>query len=236
MKRLTTSLAVALMTMAAPARAQILPTAEFGPANPVSLTNNCSGNTCPEDSTNRYGHCLSQFGLRLRPAPTQNTEVRVLTVTRSGHRRFYDYGVDVYMDDPADPIRSSTTVTINAGNSSYAGLQTNNPVCWADDHLVTGDSEIEVVIVGGAGYQVNPAANSFTVTITEDDDCANPGDHTVYVPIGGNMNNTCKCITKAKFIADSGESESYLKSAHKWRTYSTNYCAESPYQGPDDLD
>ena len=222
--------------MTAPAGAQMLPTAEFGPGT-VALTNNCAGNTCQEDSTNSWGpHCLSQFGLRLTPAPTQDTEVRVIALTRSGHRRFYDYGVDVYLDDPNDPIRSSTTVTITAGDSSYSGLQTADPICWADDHLVTGDSEVEVVIVGGAGYQVNPAANSFTVTITEDDDCANPGDHRVYVPIGGNMNNTCVCITKAKFIADSGESESYLKTAHKWRTYSTKYCPESPYQGPDDLD
>ncbi|MCY4151260.1 MAG: hypothetical protein OXE94_03360, partial [Aestuariivita sp.] len=178
--------------MTAPAGAQMLPTAEFGPSNPLALTNNCAGNTCQEDSTNSWGpHCLPQFGLRLTPAPTQDTEVRVFALTRSGHRRFYDYGVDVYLDDPTDPIRSSTTVTINANDPSYSGLQTADPICWADDHLVTGDSEVEVVIVGGAGYQVNPAANSFTVTITEDDDCANPGSDTLYMPIGGNMNNTC---------------------------------------------
>jgi len=32
--------------------------------------------------------------------------------------------------------------------------------------------------------------------MTEDDDCANPGDHALYKPIGGNPNNICECRTR----------------------------------------
>ncbi|MCY4147945.1 MAG: hypothetical protein OXF73_01055 [Gammaproteobacteria bacterium] len=234
--------------MTGPVAAQILPTAEFN----IILTNNCFNNTCEENSTNSFGHCLSQFSLRLNPAPAQDTEVRVLAWTRSGHNRLYDYGVDVYKDDPTDPIRSISTVPITAGNDLYAGVQTLNPICWADDHLVTGDSEVEVVIVGGAGYQVSPDRdrNSFTFTITEDDDCANPGSDTLYMPIGGNMNNTCVCRTRAVAAelypgsvkqADGQDWDHNLDDYYvtingnrslRSSTDRSNYCPESPYQGP----
>ena len=191
---------------------------------------------CPEAMTGcKQGDGNISIGIGISegsiPPPT-DIEVRVLARTLSGHDRFRDYGVPVYIDeDDERVIRSLATVTIPAGSMTKLSPQSVDPICWKNDYLVTGDSEVEIVIVGGVGYRVNPNRNSLRFTIVEDDDCANPGEHTVYVPIGGNMNNTCVCITKDKVIANYGETESYLKSSRHWRTDSTNYCPESPYQG-----
>ncbi len=207
------------------------------------LIGECAGSTCAENIT----ACPRQISVRLRPPPTTDTEVRLIALTRSGHNRLYDYGVPVYVDETdTRMIRSSTMVTIPAGDSSFWPSN----ICWRNDHLVTGDSEVEIVIVGGAGYRVDPARNSLVFTIIEDDDCANPGNHTVYVPVGGNMNNTCVCRTRAVAAelypgsvqqADGQDWDHTIddyyvtingnRSLRSSTDYS-NYCPESPYQGP----
>ncbi len=185
------------------------------------------------------------------PGPTSDLTVRLIALTRSGHRRLYDYGVPVYLDeDDTRTIRSSTTVTIPAGSTSFHPAQSQDPICWKNDHLDTGDSVVEVVMVGGAGYRVNPVGNSVTFTIEEDDDCANPGNETVYVPIGGNMNNTCVCRTRqvaAELYPGSVQQADGSDWDHSIDDYyvtingnrslrssrdTSNYCPESPYQGP----
>ena len=47
------------------------------------------------------------------------------------------------------------------------------------------------------------------------------------------MNDSCLCMSKSSVVAAGmadRESESYAATALKWRTDSTDYCPESPYQ------
>ena len=92
--------------------------------------------------------------------------------------------------------------------------------------------------------------NSGTITITEDDDCASPDDRTLYMPIGGNMNNTCVCRTRAVAAAlhpgsvkqADGEDwdhrlDDYYVTINgnlslRSSTDYSRYCLQSPYQGP----
>ena len=148
--------------------------------------------------------------------------VRVLAWTRSGHDRLRDYGVPVWIDENRSPDdqRSLTTVPVPANDQTMYSVQTTGspgPLCWKDDHLVTGDSEVEIFIVGGSGYWVNPASNSVRFTIKEDDDCTMPGDDLLYKPINGNLNNTCLCATEAKAME-------YGLKPHKM-------CPDSPWRG-----
>ena len=216
--------------------------------------NDCSDG-CPEQGDGTAGFCVQGVGNNISIgigisegsiAPPTDLTVRVLALTRSGHDRFRDYGVPVYIDETdTRTIRSLATVTIPAGSDSKLSPQSVDPICWKNDHLDTGDSEVEIVIVGGTGYRVNPAANSLSFTIREDDHCESPGNRTVYVPIGGNMNNTCVCRTRAVaarlypgsvsgithtiddyYVTINGNRS--LRSS----TDRSNYCPESPYQGP----
>ncbi|MCY4196175.1 MAG: hypothetical protein OXD33_04540 [Rhodobacteraceae bacterium] len=123
-------------------------------------------------------------------------------------------------------------------------------ICWPDDTLVTGESVVEVALLGGAGYRVDPGMNRGTITITEDDDCANPGAHTLDMPIGGNLNTTCVCRTRA-VAAELYPGLVQLANGNPWdhtvddyyvtingnralrsSTDSSNSCPESPDQGP----
>ena len=147
-------------------------------------------------------------------------DVRVLARTRSGHDRLRDYGVPIFIDED-DPrtIRSLTTVNIPANTRVLRSVQRSGspgPLCWKDDYLVTGDSEVEVFIVGGSGYWVNPASR-VRFTIKEDDDCTRPGDDLLYKPINGNFNRMCLCATAAK-------AKEYDLKPHKM-------CPESPWRG-----
>ena len=237
------------MVVAAPVAAQV-PTVEML----ASAINRCSDG-CPEAMTGcRQVEGNISIGIGISDgsiAPPTDIEVRVLAWTRSGHDRFRDYGVPIYIDETdTRVIRSSATVTIPAGSTSKLSPQTMDPICWRNDFLDTGDSEVEIVIVGGNNYRVDPLRNSLVFTIKEDDDCANPGNRTVYVPIGGNMNNTCVCRTRAVAAqlypgsvqqADGSDwthtVDDYYVTINGNRSLrssndQSNYCPESPYQGP----
>ena len=244
-----TALVAALMAllMAVPAWAQVPTVGMSG-----FTANQCAGG-CPEQNT-----ACTQANINIgvgvgfgNLTPRTDLEVRLLALTRSGHNRFRDYGVPVYVDeDDSRVIRSLTTVTIPAGSDSNHGVQISDPICWRNDHLVTGDSEVEIVIVGGAGYRVDPSRNGLVFTIVEDDDCANPGSDTLYVPMGGNMNNTCVCRTRAVAAElypgsvkqadgqdwDHTVDDYYVTINGNRSLRSSNdqsrYCPESPYQGP----
>ena len=242
MKRILTLTAALVAMLSAPVAAQV-PTVEML----AGAINRCS-NGCPEamtgcmqvDQNISIGIGIIEGGIR----PPTDIEVRVLAVTRSGHDRFRDYGVPIYIDETdTRTIRSSATVTIPAGSDTKLSPQSTDPICWKNDNLDTGDSEVEIVIVGGVGYRVNPNRNSLRFTIVEDDDCANPGERTVYVPIGGNMNNTCVCRTqtvaeglypdqRAARQASGAEWSPSVKDYLRSTADHSNYCPESPYQGP----
>ena len=217
--------------------------------------NDCSDG-CPEAGTLDQTCAARNLNIGVGVSDTSitartDTEVRLIALTRSGHNRLRDYGVPIYIDETdTRTIRSLTTVTIPAYSRIKRGAQSMDPICWKNDYLDTGDSEVEIVIVGGSGYRVSPNNNSFTFTIVEDDDCANPGDNTVYVPIGGNMNNTCVCRTRAVAAelypgsvqqADGQDwdhtVDDYYVTINGNRSLrssndQSNYCPESPYQGP----
>jgi len=234
--------------IAVPAGAQV-PTIEML----AGAINDCS-NGCPEEGDGTASFCTQggqniSIGVGISEGsitPPTDLEVRVLALTRTGHNRLRDYGVPIYMDETdTRTIRSLATVTIPAGSDTKLSPQSSDPICWRNDHLDTGDSVVEIVIVNGAGYRVNPTQNSLTFTIREDDDCANPGNRTVYVPIGGNMNNTCVCRTRqvaAQLYPGSVTGithtiDDYYVTINGNRslrssTDRSNYCLQSPYQGP----
>ena len=223
MNKLMTAIAAALVAMviAAPVAAQWAgPTVQM-----LANANNRCANGCNEDD---QAACLQTnlaiaVGVGFDGNMTSPTalNVRVLARTRSGHDRFRDYGVPVWIngDDPRT-INSLTAVPVPANDQTMYPAQTNGspgPLCWKDDYLVTGDSEVEVFIVGGSGYWVNPASNSIRFTIKEDDVCATPGENLLYKPMNGSLNDMCLCATEMKAM------ELNLK-PHEM-------CSDSPWKG-----
>ncbi|MCY4185618.1 MAG: hypothetical protein OXD45_09935 [Rhodobacteraceae bacterium] len=100
------------LLMAVPAWAQVPTVGMSG-----FTANQCAGG-CPEQNT-----ACTQANINIgvgvgfgNLTPRTDLEVRLLALTRSGHNRFRDYGVPVYVDeDDSRVIRSLTTVTIPAG-------------------------------------------------------------------------------------------------------------------------
>ncbi len=68
--------------------------------------------------------------------------------------------------------------------------------------------------------------------ICDEPEALAPNEGIVYQRVGG---RTCTCTTKSTIVLGGiaeGETESYATSALNWRTDSTNYCPNSPYQRP----
>ncbi|MCY4148537.1 MAG: hypothetical protein OXF73_04155 [Gammaproteobacteria bacterium] len=88
------------------------------------------------------------------------SRIRVLAYTVSGHNRLYDYGVPVYIEPGSEGTQyalslSETMQTFSVGSWNSAGTgAAGTAICWPDDTLVTGDSEVEVVLLAGSGYLV----------------------------------------------------------------------------------
>ena len=112
---------------------------------------------------------------------------------------------------------------------------------------------IQVRLISVAGFAVNQNASSVNFTITDRDDCTNPdrdvdGESSNLCaermsnglvmrpgPRGSLGSGKCVCTTKSTVVLGGiaqGETESYATTALNWRTDSTNYCPESPYQRP----
>ncbi|MCY4238784.1 MAG: hypothetical protein OXC93_10600, partial [Rhodospirillaceae bacterium] len=91
-----------------------------------------------------------------------------------------------------------------------------------------------------AGFTIDRNRDSARAFIRGNDSCASPdgnelNDGVVYRFRNGNMNDSCVCMSKSSVVAAGiadGETESYATTALKWRTDSTDYCPESPYQRP----
>ncbi len=181
-------------------------------------------------------------------------EVRVVAYTQSGHNRLYDYNVPVYVEPNSQHYaRSSHTDNYSFDGVNWLNVGTRDDetaICWQDDTLATGDSVVEVFLVNGSGYRVNPNMNRGTFTITDDDVCGTPSSimdagGTLYMPMGGNMNRTCVCRTRrsaATLYPGSVPSithniDDYYVTINGNRSLrssrdQSNYCPESPYQGP----
>ena len=137
-------------------------------------------------------------------------EAKVLAIVLSGHNRFADrYGGKFLKkaDGPGliaaknDKIASSGSVRWSAGMTGNTQPRTpqGRAICWGDDNLDTGDTEVMLVIANGPGYTVDPGAARHTFTIKDNDDCTNPA-----ATPGGvvykmdSSGRTCICATKSR--------------------------------------
>ncbi|MCY4210284.1 MAG: hypothetical protein OXE97_04400 [Gammaproteobacteria bacterium] len=115
---------------------------------------------------------------------------------------------------------------------------------WPNDRVDSGVdlTAIRLTLISVAGFTVDRNNDTRTFTIQEDDDCTMPEGNAenggiVYRPNpqGSLASGLCVCAAKSTVVQAgiaAGEAESYAMTALKWRTDSTNYCPDSPYQRP----
>ncbi len=99
-----------------------------------------------------------------------------------------------------DKIAGSGTVTWGRGGSgnTQPGIPEGRAICWADDNLDTGDTEVMLVIANGPGYTVDPANSRHTFTIRDNDDCRDPAATPGGVVYRMNGSSTCICATESR--------------------------------------
>ncbi|MCY4200370.1 MAG: hypothetical protein OXF31_11290 [Gammaproteobacteria bacterium] len=111
---------------------------------------------------------------------------------------------------------------------------------------IPNNTEVRYLVSTKQGYNhfrnhgVAVFLSSAEAFIRGNDLCQLPGanaanNNVVYRFRNGNMNDSCVCMSKSSVVAAGiadGESESYATTALNWRTDSTDYCPESPYQRP----
>jgi len=180
--------------------------------------------------------------------------VNVVAITTAGPDRFADrHGgrflrtADGSLIAPKNAsIKGSATLQITRNWNYQTGL------CWADDSLDTGDSQVMVVIANGPGYTVHPERGRIEFTITDNDDCASPGTAT-----GGVVwkESGCRCATQSTHdsvrrlsrrttVLNAGEDDerTVTPPEETWRQTLRNlaahfsdpsylYCADSPWKG-----
>ena len=171
------------------------------------------------------------------------TEVQYLVRTVEGHDVFRNHGVQVWLaeGESLSQLKGNfiTAQTTGSGTEVYLpGL------CWADNRIDGSRGEgtsgqyysvIEIQLVSVSGFSIDFASSRARYAITDEDYCHNPNflpqnQGRVYRIRNG---RTCTCTEKSRIVQQgiaSGETESYATTALKWRTDSTNYCPDSPYQ------
>ncbi len=238
--------ALGIAGMSGPAMAQVLP--EISIRHSDGITEDIAfAETIvqPCNSTSRGGLPVEMRASRGAQGVTVNTMAFLV----SGHNRLFDVNVPVYIS----PTNEGPVVFRSRGAATYTGNSTNwfrlsqfsggaGSPCFPDDRLITDDSVIEVVLMPGNGYTINPDMRSVLLTVEDDSEeqCANMAHITrmgglLYKVRGGNLNDTCVCANQSRVVAAGiadGESESYATTALTWRTDSTNYCSDSPYRRP----
>ncbi len=179
---------------------------------------------------------------------TLSLTFRVAAITVSGHNRFSDRHGGKFLN------KADGSGLIAAKNGSMRGFAevtltskglVSTDLCWTDDNLDTGPSEVEVVILNGPGYTVHPERGRFRFTIRDNDDCANPaatpGGVVYKMDSGG---RTCICATESRHsnmlrrLADQPTRQSAATHQAKLRQLGTMfhdpshlYCPESPWKG-----
>ena len=138
---------------------------------------------------------------------------RVIAIVQSGPNRFEDRHGGRFLKKADDDggwiaeknasIAGSGLVTWQAGArfNTLPGIPQGRAICWGDDNLDTGDTEVMLVIANGPGYTVDPAASTHTFTIRDNDDCRNPAatpGGVVYKFRNGNSGSTCICATESR--------------------------------------
>ncbi|MCY4282054.1 MAG: hypothetical protein OXE03_03920, partial [Gammaproteobacteria bacterium] len=161
---------------------------------------------------------------------------------------FRNHGVQVFLGDGA--TLNDIPSNVITANTATAGTSVLLPgLCVADDRIdprpdgnTDGNTSsiITIRLMSVAGFTIDRNRASAQAFIRGNDSCHQPDRNAlnggiVYKFRNGNMNDSCVCMSKSSVvvagIAD-GESESYATTALKWRTDSTDYCMDSPYQRP----
>ncbi len=183
-------------------------------------------------------------------------DARVFAVVLSGHNRFADRhgGKFLKRADNGELIAPKNARIGSRGRVTWAAGARYNQlpmgkggqgICWSDDNLDTGDTEVMIVIANGPGYTVDPEESRHTFTIRDNDDCANPaatpGGVVYKMDSGG---RTCICATESRHsnmlrrLADQPTRQSAATHQAKLRQLGTMfhdpshlYCAESPWKG-----
>ena len=173
------------------------------------------------------------------------TEVQYLVRTVEGHDIFRNHGVQVWLvaGEPLSDLKGNFITAPTTGS----GMEVYLPgLCWADNRIDgsrgTGTSGqyyavIEIQLVRVSGFSIDFARSSARYVIGDEDYCHNPNYLSKNQGIVYEIRNgrTCTCTTKSTIVRQgiaAGETESYATSALNWRTDSTNYCPDSPYQRP----
>ncbi|MCY4210689.1 MAG: hypothetical protein OXE97_06565 [Gammaproteobacteria bacterium] len=193
--------------------------------------------------------CLTT-GINLTSTATipMGTQVRYHVSTVSGYNHFRNHGVQVFLGDGA--TLNDIPSNVITANTATAGTSVLLPgLCVADDRIDprpdgntdgSTSSVITIRLMSVAGFTIDRNRASAQAFIRGNDSCHQPDRNAlnggiVYKFRNGNMNDSCVCMSKSSVvvagIAD-GESESYATTALKWRTDSTDYCMDSPYQRP----
>ncbi len=138
-------------------------------------------------------------------------EAHVSAITTSGPNRFADPHGHTPREGQARPSKFLTkadgTGLIAAKNAHIKGFAemtltskglVSTGLCWGDDNLDTGDTEVMVVIANGPGYTVHPTKGRAVFTIRENDSCRNPTSTPGGVVHRMNGSSTCICATASR--------------------------------------
>ncbi|MCY4151716.1 MAG: hypothetical protein OXE94_05705 [Aestuariivita sp.] len=173
------------------------------------------------------------------------TQVTYTVRTVEGHDPFRNHGVQAWLA-PGSTL-SELPGNVITGTTSGSGTEVYLPnLCWADN-LIDGSrgsgftgkyySIIEIQLVNVSGFSIDFHASKVQYVIGDRDDCDRPDFLTQNGGVVYQIRNgrSCTC-TKQSWIVRGGiaqgETESYATTALNWRTDSTSYCPESPYQRP----
>ncbi len=173
------------------------------------------------------------------------TKVTYLVRTVEGHDIFRNHGIQVWL--APDSNLSELPGNVITAATSESDTEVYLPgLCWADNRIDgsrgTGTSGqyyavIEIQLVSVSGFSIDFARSSARYVIGDEDYCHNPD----YLPKNRGIvyqirnGRTCTCTEKSTIVRQgiaAEETESYATSALNWRTDSTNYCPDSPYQRP----
>ena len=197
MKRIIATLVAGLVAtmVAAPVAAQMRPTVTIngGPSDGSDLPENVPGDSIG---------CVGGLDVVFSRNATQDTTVRVMLRSLSGHDYFRKHGVQAFYIEGVEVGNVSRTIqtfTMPSGRGT-SGLPSGFSVCWLDDIIDSGfaSSQFEFRVLPIPGYDTSNAVRTYN--ITENDNCGQPDG----TPGGivkqfrnGNMNDSCVCADKS---------------------------------------
>jgi len=176
------------LTLAPPALAQ-MPQMEF-----LHLTGDGTGEGADCTASNHQinvGPSNTDGALLARPVT-----VNVVAITTAGPDRFADRHGGRFLRRADGSLIAPKNSQIKGRATLQISRNQKDPtrLCWADDSLDTGDSQVMVVIANGPGYTVHPERGRLEFTITDNDDCASPAG----TPGGVVWKESgCRCATQS---------------------------------------